>query len=264
MWGTNNSSLWEAGQYVLFDLLVYVHDMILYVGQGRIQGGGGLRTRRAPPLKLEKIWFFGVKSWFFIRNTPKMFTPPSAIGKNMIFWRKIVIFHTKYPNIFRASLRSAQFFKCDPPNLKSWIRPCRRNINIFFWPLYCRGPSWPWSYGSWIYNYLCNQCLSPLMSQVRISIRARCITLCDKVCQWLATGRLVSSVPPVSSTNKTDQQTNKQTNVVLSILLLFTTSDDHFGIFKLFFTIFSVMWNVINHRGNVMVMIVCNHCLSPL
>jgi hypothetical protein len=32
------------------------------------------------------------------------------IGKNMIFWRKIVIFHTKYPKHFRASLRSAQFF----------------------------------------------------------------------------------------------------------------------------------------------------------
>jgi hypothetical protein len=32
------------------------------------------------------------------------------IGKNMIFWRKIVIFHTKYPNNFRASLRSAQLF----------------------------------------------------------------------------------------------------------------------------------------------------------
>ena len=32
------------------------------------------------------------------------------IGKNMIFWRKIVIFHTKYPQNFRASLRSAQFF----------------------------------------------------------------------------------------------------------------------------------------------------------
>ena len=42
----------------------------------------------------------------------------------MIFWRKIVIFHTKYPKKFRASLRSAQFFKCPPPNLKSWIRPC--------------------------------------------------------------------------------------------------------------------------------------------
>jgi len=23
-------------------------------------------------------------------------------------------------------------------------------------------PSWLWWYGSWIYNYLCNQCLSPL------------------------------------------------------------------------------------------------------
>ena len=36
--------------------------------------------------------------------------PPPKIGKNMIFWRKIVIFHTKYPNNFRVSLRSAQFF----------------------------------------------------------------------------------------------------------------------------------------------------------
>jgi hypothetical protein len=44
------------------------------------------------------------------------------------------------------------------------------------------GPSWPWSYGSWIHSYLCNQCLSPLMLWVRISIRARCTTLCDKVC----------------------------------------------------------------------------------
>jgi hypothetical protein len=35
---------------------------------------------------------------------------PPKIGKNMIFWRKIVIFHTKYPKKFRASLRSAQFF----------------------------------------------------------------------------------------------------------------------------------------------------------
>jgi hypothetical protein len=32
-------------------------------------------------------------------------TPPK-IGKNMIFWRKIVIFHTNYPKIFRASLRN--------------------------------------------------------------------------------------------------------------------------------------------------------------
>jgi hypothetical protein len=36
--------------------------------------------------------------------------PPSAIEKNMIFWRKIMIFHTKYPKNIRASLSPAQFF----------------------------------------------------------------------------------------------------------------------------------------------------------
>jgi hypothetical protein len=37
--------------------------------------------------------------------------------------KQIVIFHTKYPKYFRASLRSAHFFYVRPPNLKSWIRP---------------------------------------------------------------------------------------------------------------------------------------------
>jgi hypothetical protein len=36
------------------------------------------------------------------------------------------------------------------------------------------GPSCPWTYDRWIYNYLCNECLSPLMVWVQISIRARC------------------------------------------------------------------------------------------
>jgi hypothetical protein len=67
-----------------------------------------------------------------------------------------------------------------------------------------QGPSWLWSYGCWIYNYLCNQYLSPLKLWVRISIRASCTLLCDKVCQWLVTGRWYSPGPPVSSTNKID------------------------------------------------------------
>jgi len=47
------------------------------------------RTRRARPLKLEK---------------------------NMIFLRKIVIFHTKYPQKFsRLPPLGAIFFKCAPP-----------------------------------------------------------------------------------------------------------------------------------------------------
>ena len=53
--------------------------MAIHGEQGRIHGGRGA----ARALKLEK---------------------------NKIFWRKIVIFHTKYLKNFRASLRSAQFF----------------------------------------------------------------------------------------------------------------------------------------------------------
>jgi hypothetical protein len=37
------------------------------------------------------------------------------------------------------------------------------------------------------------------------TVRVRCTTLCDKVCQQIATGRWFSPVPPVSSTNKTDR-----------------------------------------------------------
>ena len=62
-----------------------------------------------------------------------------------------------------------------------------------------QGPSWSWSYGSWIYNYLCNQCLSPLTLWARIPLRRGVpnTILCDKVCQWLAAGR---TPPPIKLT----------------------------------------------------------------
>ena len=37
-----------------------------------------------------------------------------------------------------------------------------------------QGPSWQWSYGCWIYSFLCNQCLSPLKLWVWISLMPRC------------------------------------------------------------------------------------------
>ena len=58
-----------------------------------------------------------------------------------------------------------------------------------------------------------NQCPSPLMLWVWILIRARCTTLCVKVCQWLATGQWFSPGYPVSSTNITDR------NNIIEILL---------------------------------------------
>jgi hypothetical protein len=45
------------------------------------------------------------------------------IGKNMIFWRKIVILHTKYPKQISRLPSLGAIFLSAPPNLKSWIRP---------------------------------------------------------------------------------------------------------------------------------------------
>jgi len=36
-----------------------------------------------------------------------------------------------------------------------------------------KGSSWSLSYGSWIYNYICNQCLSQLKLWAQIPLMAR-------------------------------------------------------------------------------------------
>ena len=56
-----------------------------------------------------------------------------------------------------------------------------------------------------MYNYLCNQCLSPLMLWVQISIRARCTT------SWFSRGS------PDSSSNETDH--HDITEIVLKVAL---------------------------------------------
>jgi hypothetical protein len=69
----------NSAQTVVYFFLLMLHKA-KYPKVNYFRGGSrGGRTRRAPPPK---------------------------IGKNMIFWRKIVIFHTKYPTNFRASLRN--------------------------------------------------------------------------------------------------------------------------------------------------------------
>jgi hypothetical protein len=84
------------------------------------------------------------------------------------------------------------------------------------------GMSWSWSYGSWIYNYVCNNLW------IRIPFRRGVLdtTLCDKICQWLATGRWFS---PVSSTNKTDRTdiTERLLKVVLNTIILNHQTNEH-------------------------------------
>ena len=71
----------------------------------------------------------------------------------------------------------------------------------------------------WIYNYLCNQCLSPLNLWVWILLRWGVLdtTLCDKVCQWHAAGQWFSPGTPVFSTNKTDR--HDITEILLKVIL---------------------------------------------
>ena len=52
---------------------------------------------------------------------------------------------------------------------------------------------------------------------LRIWIRARCTTLCGKVCQWFATGRWFSPGPLFSSTNKIDR--HDITEILLKVAL---------------------------------------------
>jgi hypothetical protein len=54
----------------------------------------------------------------------------------------------------------------------SWI--CMKYLLPDFQNPTIKGLSWSWSYGSWIYNYLCNQCLSPLKLWAPIPLVARC------------------------------------------------------------------------------------------
>jgi hypothetical protein len=82
------------------------HNVQKKKGESRAGSRGEAHPARAS-LKLEKIWFFGVKSWFFTRNTPTIFAPPSA---------------------------RRDFFKCAPPNLKSWIRPWKGQTTIYKTP----------------------------------------------------------------------------------------------------------------------------------
>jgi len=54
------------------------------------------------------------------------------------------------------------------------IKLCGKIIVMWIFDSLFSGPSCSWSYGSWIYNYLCNQCLSPLKLWVQIALMARC------------------------------------------------------------------------------------------
>ena len=62
----------------------------------------------------------------------------------------------------RQSIASMEYFCCSLLSI----------IHLEYKVKILMGPSW--SYGSWIYNYLCNQCLSPLKLWVWTPFMVRC------------------------------------------------------------------------------------------
>ena len=82
-----------------------------------------------------------------------------------------------------------------------------------------QGSSSSSSYGSWIYNYLCNQCLSPLKLWVRTPFMSRCIRY-NTIWQSLSVTcdrSVVSLGTLVFSTNKTDH--HDITEILLKVAL---------------------------------------------
>ena len=96
-----------------------------------------------------------------------------------------------------------------------------------------KGMSWWWSYGRWIYNYLCNHCLSPLTLWVRIhSVEVYLIQhylikfisdlrqvggFLRVLCFPSPTGWWFSPGTPLPFTNKTDR--HYVTEILLKVVL---------------------------------------------
>jgi hypothetical protein len=77
------------------------------------------------------------------------------------------------------------------------------------------------------------------MLWARISIRARCTTLCDKYCQWLAPDRWFSPHSPVSSTNKSGR--HDITEILLKVAFSFqylTLVSNESGLLMIFIVTF--------------------------
>ena len=79
---------------------------------------------------------------------------------------------------------------------------------------YKKGASWSWSYGSRIYNYLCNWCLLPLALWDRIPL-----WWVDKTFDLRQVGGFLWVRTPSSSTNKTDRHDTGITEILLKVAL---------------------------------------------
>ena len=81
------------------------------------------------------------------------------------------------------------------------------------------GLLWSWSHSSWIYNYLCNQCLLPLKLWIRTPFMARWpqYIMWSSLSETCERSVVFSGYSLVSSTNKTDR--HNITEILLKVAL---------------------------------------------
>jgi hypothetical protein len=107
--------------------------------------------------------------------------------KTSIYWSESNSSTRRKPSTYRKSRTNLITYYISMVSLYNMYSWFGRNI-AYFWGRRSRDR------GSWIYNYLCNQCLSPLTLRVRIPLWRGVLdtTLCDQVCPWLTVGRWFS------------------------------------------------------------------------
>ena len=113
-------------------------------------------------------------------------------------------------------------------------------------------PSWSWSYGSKIYNYLCyhHLCCEFEFHSWRGVLDT---TLCDRVCQWLVIGCCISPGTLVSSINKTDRHDIIEIilKVVLNTIMLLIVMSIRTNILWCYNMTFSSLETIRHHKGKI-------------
>ena len=128
--------------------------------------------------KINLIWIFGKQihiqqlSIKLVRITAHLITEFRTLKKNIVFF-------IKFSNGVILYMVSEEKIKITT-EYRRWPQMMTIKVIVIIWGQssacipFDQWPSWSWSYGSWIYNYLCNQCLSLPKFWVRILLMARC------------------------------------------------------------------------------------------
>jgi hypothetical protein len=108
---------------------------------------------------VNNYFFLPVMFFIILVCNIKLFNPDHAFNclKNLQNW--LLFVHFLIWGLYVCHL-TWELFVC-------WLEKCLLTwLQFVTWHENClsvKGPLWSWSYCTWISNYLCNRCLSPLM-----------------------------------------------------------------------------------------------------